>query len=315
MDGYYKKASISFLGGFFLIFLTTSIFGQNMFRKVNDFDGDGKADFAVTRNINGLKYWYIWQSTDGFRVSQWGIATDQNTSGDYDGDGKYDPAIFRKTVTPSNAVIGSFWVDGSQIGTLSVTINPPAIFANCYALTQDYNGDGKTDFALTISPSGNLMDVIFISGGVDRHISPNVTLDKIGDMTGDGKADLFAYNPNTFVATIQTYGTNTTQSIQFGTAGDKYVAADFDGDGKGDLTVFRESDGTWWWIKSSDNTINAVKFGTSGDVPVPADYDGDGKTDLAIWRSGPQSYYWVYGSQVGVFVLAWGISDDSVVRY
>ena len=296
-----------------------SAFSQNMFRKVNDFDGDGKADFAITRNIDGQKYWYIWQSTDGFRLSQWGISTDQNTSGDYDGDGKYDPAIFRKTVTPSNAMIYSHWVQGSQNGNFSISSFATNNLPHSYSLPQDYDGDGKTDFSRTSYNDLSRLDIDLSTGGYAAFISPGGTLGKIGDMTGDGKADIFAYNQNTNIATIQTYvggsEVGPRRSVQFGIAGDEFVAADFDGDGKGDLTVFRPSDGTWWWMRSSDNVIQAQTFGTTGDVPVPADYDGDGKTDIAIWRSGSQSYFWVYGSQDGVFALPWGTSGDAVVTY
>jgi hypothetical protein len=320
MTNLHKRAYKLFFCGLFLIFLTSTAFGQNMFRKTMDFDGDGKADFAVTRDIGGSKYWYIWQSRDGFRVSQFGLATDQNIAGDYDGDGKYEPAIFRKTLTSPNSNFASFWVQGSQDGVFALSLIAPTIPSNSYALSQDYNGDGKMDFAMIVSSTGNLMDIIFTSGGnPDRQINPGGTLGKIGDMTGDGKADLFAYNQNTNIATIQTYIRGSLdgakRTVQFGIAGDQFVAADFDGDGIGELAVFRPSDGTWWWIRSSDGVVNVAQFGQAGDVPVPADYDGDGKTDIAIWRSGAQSYFWVYGSQVGVFALPWGIADDTVVTY
>ena len=55
-----KKSALSvFFCGLVSIFFTSAACGQNMFRKVNYFDGDGKADFAVTRNIDGFKFWYI----------------------------------------------------------------------------------------------------------------------------------------------------------------------------------------------------------------------------------------------------------------
>ena len=100
MGIYCKKASFIFLCCLISVFLTTTVFGQNMFRKINDFDGDGKADFAVTRNEGGNKIWYVWQTTGGFTAYQWGLATDENAAGDYDGDGKTDPGIFERGRPP-----------------------------------------------------------------------------------------------------------------------------------------------------------------------------------------------------------------------
>ena len=59
MGIYCKKASFIVLCFLFSVFITT-VSGQNMFRKMMDFDGDGKADFAITRDVGGARYWYIW---------------------------------------------------------------------------------------------------------------------------------------------------------------------------------------------------------------------------------------------------------------
>ena len=91
-----------------LIALTSSVEAQNMFRKVNDFDGDGRADYAVTRNENGLKVWYMLQSTDGFKAFQFGLDTDEVSPGDYDGDGKTDIVVYRKISVPFNTNLINF---------------------------------------------------------------------------------------------------------------------------------------------------------------------------------------------------------------
>jgi FG-GAP-like repeat len=319
MKIYFKKVSIIFLCGLISVFLTASVFGQNMFRKMMDFDGDGKADFAITRNVGGVKYWYILQTTNGFGVVPFGIETDENAPGDFDGDGKFDPAIYRSAVTSPGSRRYDFWILGSQSGAQnsSWTTND---YPNTVANQQDYDGDGKTDVAYTFGSSGNRSEFFtWLSGGGGNGFrGAGGTLVKLGDMTGDGKADICSFNSgsNSNVVFVKNFANlNSVQTIPFGVPGDQFVPADFDGDGKGDLTVFRQSDGSWWWLRSSDNILSAAAFGTSGDVPVPADYDGDGKTDLAIWRAGAQSYYWVYGSQVGVFVLPWGVSGDSVVHF
>jgi hypothetical protein len=317
MRNYFKKITNIFLVGLFSGFLVVGVCGQNMFRKMMDFDGDGKADFVITRDIGGAKYWYLWQSANGFAVRHWGLENDQAIPGDYDGDGKYDFAIFRREIVPGNSQNPKFWVLGSQSGETSFIYYPSNVWPS-YAIPQDYDGDGKTDYARTVEsdnsrlaflPSGGRGNFATVFAGTGDHWI------KIGDLTGDGKAEVAFFKPgDNRVSFFNADGTPGT-SIQFGLAGDQFVAADFDGDGRGDLTIFRPSDGTWWWMRSSDNVINAHTFGASGDVPVAADYDGDGKTDLAIWRPGAQSEYWVYGSQTGVFVLPWGVANDTVVHY
>jgi hypothetical protein len=323
MKIYYKKVLLVILCGLFSVIFTGTVFGQNMFRKVNDFDGDGKADFAVTRSENGNKYWYIWQTTNGVSVVQWGFDTDQNYAGDFDGDGKTDVAVYRKTTPGSspNYSVYSFWLKYSQTNSYAVQYFE-SLTSNVTILgfQQDFDGDGKTDVGASFI---NMFDGRFVYilkqslTGTPRQINlPNGhPVFRTGDMTGDGKSDIVSLNPATQNITILDYATGGTRTVPFGAAGDEYLAADFDGDGKGDLTVFRPSDNSWWWLRSSDNVVNAATFGAMGDVPVPADYDGDGRTDLAIYRSRPESTFWVYGSQNGVFALQWGVTGDSVVRY
>jgi hypothetical protein len=314
MEIQFKKGGNAAFCGLVLFFLTVPVFGQNMFRRINDFDGDGRADFAVTRDEGGNRVWYIWQTSDGFRVLQWGSSTDQNAPGDYDGDGKTDPGIFRKEVISATSMRYSFWVYQSQSGVVAKIVywdpNPDS-----FAYQQDYDGDGKTDFTFTIDKNTRYW-VHYVGGFLPYSFPGGGTAVKLGDMLGDDKAEGASYNSSNVVSVRETkYSSPLEQTVSFGTAGDQYVAADFDGDGTGDLTVFRESDGTWWWMRSSDSVVEAQSFGMTGDVPVPADYDGDGKTDIAIWRPGAQSYFWVYGSQDGVFALPWGTSGDSVVTY
>lgn len=316
MKNWCKRASDLFFYSMFLICLTASAFGQNMFRKTLDFDGDGKADFAVTRNIGASKYWYIWQSSQGFRVVQWGIDADENAPGDYDGDGKFDVAVFRQTRN-DGLTNYAFWVSGSQMGT-RVTSYQTNTYTDVVGCQQDYDGDGKTDVAWTALGSGQTRcGIWFSSGSGEQTYEPLGTWARLGDLNGDGKAEAAGVQLSTnLILRIKNSASNSIQTIQFGKEGDQFVAADFDGDGKGDLAVFRQSDGTWWWMRSSDGVINAAQFGQTGDKPVPADYDGDGKTDLAIWRPGEtQSVYWVYGSTGNIMGVPFGIATDKVVTY
>src|SRR5688572_12823811 len=86
----------------FIVAPSLVVAGQSMFDKVNDFDGDGRADYAVTRNVDGLKVWHIWRSTAGYLAVQWGLANDSVTAGDYDGDGRTDISVTRQTALVDN---------------------------------------------------------------------------------------------------------------------------------------------------------------------------------------------------------------------
>jgi hypothetical protein len=280
-----------------------------MFRKVNDFDGDGRADYAVTRNENGLKIWYVWQSTDGFLVKQWGVEFDHNVAGDYDGDGKTDFAVYREPFSSTTPKY-TFWVLMSETNSLFYTEFTSLVNLGSQAVHQDYNGDGRTDPAVITGEFGltRQMSVSYsgTGGGFTTSIpSGNVGM-RIGDMDGDAIADNSYYRFSDNLVTIMESMTNTTRTVPVGVFADRYQLADFDGDGIGDLTVFRDSDGTWWWIRSSDNVVNAAVWGQDDDLPVPADYDGDGKTDFAVYReptSFPPVYtFWILQSQTNTFV-------------
>lgn len=74
-----------------------------------DYDGDGKADYAVVRAVGGQILWFIRTAAGDTMTYNWGLsATDFVLAGDYDGDGKSDPAVFRPS--DSSPTASGFWV-------------------------------------------------------------------------------------------------------------------------------------------------------------------------------------------------------------
>ncbi len=313
-----RKTRGVFLAGVVLSFLAASISAQNMFRKVNDFDGDGKSDLAVIRSENGQMYWYVLRSTEGYSVFPFGAPTDTPVAGDYDGDGKTDYAIYRRTLFNS-FYIHEFWIQRSSNNTvMNDTFSMPQQYGGV-PFSQPYAG-GNTAYTAVLV--GNAVQPVETKRIYVRNLA---TLDfsapggytpvRVGDLSGDGKADLVSYNPANYNVSIRNSATGSFQTLQFGIAGDVFIPADFDGDGRGELAIWRNSDGNWWWLRSSDNTVQAAHWGAPGDIPIPGDYDGDGKTDLAIYRPGAQGYYWINGTTSGVQLYGWGVAGDTPISY
>jgi hypothetical protein len=312
-----RKIPAVLVTGLVLNILSINLSAQNMFRKVSDFDGDGRADYAITRAAAGLKVWWIWQSTAGLKVVQFGLSSDRSAAGDYDGDGKTDIAVYREpnTFPP----LYTYYVLESQTNTFSYKAFTNFGNFGSEMMHQDYNGDGKTDPGVTTGEFVLTRQLSVAFSGTDSGFTTSIPASessiRIGDTDGDGRADKAHYTLSGNLITITNLETNTTRSLQFGQTNDHYQMADFDGDAKGDLTIWRRAAGDWLWIKSSDNTMQTLHWGLPTDFAVPADYDGDGKTDQAIWRPGAPGYYWVNGSQQGVLIFPWGTTNDAPVSY
>ncbi|MCU1291133.1 MAG: hypothetical protein JWN60_3362, partial [Acidobacteria bacterium] len=259
-----------------------------------DFNGDGKTDYAVIRNVGGiggapasqLRWFYNTNGTGAPTVAfDWGLATDIPITEDFDGDGKDDIAVWR----PGAPTVAAFYILNSATNTARVeafgqTNDNPTIVG-------DYNGDGKADLAVYREGAQSIWFYRSTPGGPTTYVPWGVVDDypAPGDYDGDGRNDFAVqrFNGDGQKAVFWTkLATGTVQPVQpFGQPTDLIVPGDYDGDGKTDIATARSSGGAihWYWKRSTDGVlIGPVVFGVAAtDEPVQGDYDGDGKTDIA----------------------------------
>lgn len=217
---------------------------------------------------------------------------------DFNGDGRDDISIFRGD---SGNNSGTWYVLNSPQGTLSVN---QFGLANDRLAPADFDGDGKTDYAVfrngvwyILNSSNSSLSVVQFGLSGDVPVS--------ADYDADNKADPAVFRQGAWY--ILQSGNGQTRGELFGLVSDKPLVGDFDGDGKSDLTVFR--DGTWYVLRSTQG-FTAFQFGIVGDKPAPADYDGDRKTDAAIYRDGT---WYLLRSNFGFTAFQFGIVGDKPV--
>jgi hypothetical protein len=292
-----------------------------------DFNGDGRSDWVVGRNVNGQLTWYIQNNgTAGSSVTPFGLPTDRAVPEDYDGDGKDDIAVWRESGNPVPNR-SYFFILRSTNNTLQVEQfggvgdNP--------AIVGDYDGDGKADVAVF-----RQSDAVNMACGPNQSIwfyRPSGTagvdfrydcwgragdFPAPGDFDGDGKND-YAVQRNeggNAIFFLKNSG-GTTEAVFFGQGTDVYIPGDYDGDGKSDIAVRRTVSGAYHHFiltRTGGGTGAApIVWGLTGDISTPGDYDGDGRTDIAVFRPNADAYFFVrQSSNSSLVAFKWGQDGD-----
>lgn len=295
-------------------------------RTSNDFNGDGRSDWAITRNEMGLKTWWIQNNgTTGQAVAQWGLDTDVVAPADYDGDGRTDIAVYRFGAP----TVAAFYILQSQTNTVKVetfgqTGDRPTSVG-------DYDGDGKAD--VSVYRRGTLpgeQSIFFYRGSLNNPggavtygpwgITGDV--EAPGDYDGDGRFD-FCIRRDVGGGAGQFILLRSTDSgveyINWGLTTDAIVPGDYDADGRADFCVARSNAGAGnFYIMERDGGgtgASPIAFGNvNTDFIGTGDYDGDGRQDIAIWRPNAdpaQNLFWVLRSSNGAaFTFEWGQMGD-----
>jgi hypothetical protein len=295
---------------------------------IGDLDGDSKSDMVAVNTSSFTISVFRSTSTPG-NVSfepkvdfATGSGPFRVVIGDVDGDGKPDLAV---DDYDSNSV--SIFRNTSTSG--SISFEPGVNFttgAKPYSVAiGDVDGDGKLDLTTPnrLSDTVSVFRNTSIPGNVSFELKADFATASepsdvlVGDVDGDGKAEIAVTNQNSNIVSVLLNTSNPgsisfAQRVDFSTGINPFGIAlgDLDADGKADLAVANRFT-NYVSVFENTSTPGSISFAprvdfATGTEPLTVaigDVDGDGKPDMAVTN-------WVSQS-VSVFKNANVVAGDA----
>lgn len=168
---------------------------------VGDYNNDGKDDVAVYRggaSAGQPSFWYYRVAAGGgVFTTRWGQNGDFPAPGDYDGDGMADFSVQRNNGGGQGVFLTHY--GAAATGVISQTLVWGT--SSDLILPGDYDGDGKTDYAVARGSGGQIIWSVKMSGGGADFFGIPWGLSATdfptqGDYDADGKTDIAVWRPN-----------------------------------------------------------------------------------------------------------------------
>ncbi len=208
---------------------------------IGDYDGDGIDDPAIFRKgeTDGAQSQFWWYGSYGVTknvevVVNWGVGVDVASPGDFNGDGISDFCVYRGVGTPARGVFYIHYGTGGFDATSPNDTQTRFGLPNDAVVPGDYDGDGKTDLAVTRVEGPNIAWYYVPSSG--GTVTPRLAWGRIasdievqGDYDGDGKTDLAVWRSQSGQQSLFLILLSSNQSVQYqfwGLFGDQPAAQD-----------------------------------------------------------------------------------------
>ena len=284
---------------------------------IGDINGDGKLDLAVAGPESSLVQVLLNNGAGGYTTTGYSggvLGVNNVVIGDLNGDGKADLVT---TDSERGRFIGVLLSNGA--GGYSSAKQYETFRNTTSVAIGDLNGDGKAD--LVVGTNDNVVEVFLNNGAGDYPTSKiyntgtdggNTRSIAIGDLNGDGKADLATANSN---------GNNVSVLLNNGVGGyaapksytvsnnpyfSPYSVAigDLNSDGKADLAVGGQTGVSILFSNGAGGYATPIVYPVSGGGSIMAigDLNGDGKIDLAV--AAGNSLLVLLNNGVGVYDVA-----------